>query len=579
MEQQAKGLAAPLNGALAVDPRMEKSVGPPAAAARPRGPVRRHQPGRGKRLSKQLLQPLQLARRLLRRLQAVPINALQEGRTGSCATLLEGSDAECKRMGYAGSHVRAMHIAFCPSTRDYEVTWAVGCNIRRAGAMSTAARFAARNIEGITCLAQDTAGNVLWGDREGLLGRVPLSNAAHKESDYVADCGITALAVQLDGSCCWVGLESGELLVCRLNDAATAATARLIADQQLLQPPPAAAGPGCAPSSAAAGRVSSILLCQGRAFVAAGDSPATATLQMWHGGSSGSSSESVPQLLDVVSIAECEWLGRSPVTAMTLLYPDSIQPARSLNLGNPAAAAAAAAAAGPNPFSTQAVHAALLPELQHSQAVLPYLVTGHSNGMVVIWVTNSSSSGSSNGLASAAAAAANSSSSSSEDWLTPLLCVMPSSKCGPSVQGWLRGTGLAVRGLGVVEGTGVLCCGHASGKIALHRLTPSAFQRAGAALGLQQQLHRSSSSSSRRRCVPEPEQWWPDSAVLQDAHLTGMEHLLAAPCLVRDGSPSLLLFSAGSSGSVKRWRLRLPQLMQKLGVDGEAFFFDLELFL
>jgi hypothetical protein len=40
-------------------------------------------------------------------------------------------------MGHAGSHVRGMHIAFCPSTRDYEVTWAVGCNIRRAGAMST----------------------------------------------------------------------------------------------------------------------------------------------------------------------------------------------------------------------------------------------------------------------------------------------------------------------------------------------------------------------------------------------------------------------------------------------------------
>jgi hypothetical protein len=42
-----------------------------------------------------------------------------------------------KRMGHAGSHVRGMHIAFCPSTNDYEVTWAVGCNIRRAGAMST----------------------------------------------------------------------------------------------------------------------------------------------------------------------------------------------------------------------------------------------------------------------------------------------------------------------------------------------------------------------------------------------------------------------------------------------------------
>jgi hypothetical protein len=34
------------------------------------------------------------AARLLRRLQAVPINALQEGRTGSCATLAEGTDAE-----------------------------------------------------------------------------------------------------------------------------------------------------------------------------------------------------------------------------------------------------------------------------------------------------------------------------------------------------------------------------------------------------------------------------------------------------------------------------------------------------
>jgi hypothetical protein len=53
-----------------------------------------------------------------------------------------------------------------------------------------------------------------------------------------------------------------------------------------------------------------------------------------------------------------------------------------------------------------------------------------------------------------------------------------------------------------------LCC-----QIALHRLTPSAFQRAGAAWGLQQEH---SSSSSSRRCVPEPEQWWPDSVVLQD---------------------------------------------------------------
>lgn len=67
--------------------------------------------------------------------------------------------------------------------------------------------------------------------------------------------------------------------------------------------------------------------------------------------------------------------------------------------------------------------------------------------------------------------------------------------------------------------------------------------------------------------------------MLAAAHLMGMEHLLAAPCLVRDGSPSLLLFSAGSSGSVKRWRLRLPQLMQKLGVDGETFFFAMELFI
>jgi hypothetical protein len=58
-------------------------------------------------------------------------------------------------------------------------------------------------------------------------------------------------------------------------------------------------------------------------------------------------------------------------------------------------------------------------------------------------------------------------------------------------------------------------------QIALHRLTPSAFQRAGAAWGLQQQQHgsSSSSSSSRRRCVPEPEQWWPDSVVLQDGEL------------------------------------------------------------
>jgi hypothetical protein len=154
-----------------------------------------------------------------------------------------------------------------------------------------AARFAARNIEGITCLAQDSAGtlrqtmcclavvvppaavtmpvqplcihstrccvctyhgnscrdhalllllvlllalaaiglvtatdharvpdagNVLWADKEGLLGRVPLSNAAQKEAEYVTEgSGISALAVQLDGSSCWAGLESGELLVCR----------------------------------------------------------------------------------------------------------------------------------------------------------------------------------------------------------------------------------------------------------------------------------------------------------------------------------------------------------------------------
>jgi hypothetical protein len=49
--------------------------------------------------------------------------------------------------------------------------------------------------------------------------------------------------------------------------------------------------------------------------------------------------------------------------------------------------------------------------------------------------------------------------------LTPLLCVMPSSQCGPSVQGWMRGVGLSVKGLAVVEGTGMLCCGHSSGKV------------------------------------------------------------------------------------------------------------------
>jgi hypothetical protein len=69
--------------------------------------------------------------------------------------------------------------------------------------------------QGYFTAAAAAAGNVLWADKEGLLGRVPLSNAAQKEAEYVADGGISALAVQLDGSCCWVGLESGELLVCR----------------------------------------------------------------------------------------------------------------------------------------------------------------------------------------------------------------------------------------------------------------------------------------------------------------------------------------------------------------------------
>jgi hypothetical protein len=152
---------------------------------------------------------------------------------------------------------------------------------------------------------------------------------------------------------------------------------------------------------------------------------------------------------------------------MTLLYPNSIQPARSIS-GNSIHNAAAAAAAGtgsPSPFSAHSVHAALLPELQQSQAVLPYLITGHMNGMVVIWVTNSNgNSGSAHATADPANAGCGSSSSSA-DWLTPLLCVMPSSQCGPSVQGWLRGVGLSVKGLAGVEGTGMLCCGHSSGKV------------------------------------------------------------------------------------------------------------------
>jgi hypothetical protein len=98
------------------------------------------------------------------------------------------------------------------------------------------------------------------------------------------------------------------------------ASAGLVADRQLLQPPAAAAGPSCSPGTSTAGRISSILLCQGRAFVAAGDSAATASLQMWQGGSSsssasweggcGSSGGDVPELLDVICIADCEWLGR-----------------------------------------------------------------------------------------------------------------------------------------------------------------------------------------------------------------------------------------------------------------------------
>jgi hypothetical protein len=71
------------------------------------------------------------------------------------------------------------------------------------------------------------------------------------------------------------------------------------------------------------------------------------------------------------------------------------------------------------------------------------------------------------------------------------------------------------------------CCAFASTcQVALHRLTPSAFQRAGAAWGLQQQQQQGgSSSSSRRRCVPEPEQWWPDSVVLQDGELLFLNNL------------------------------------------------------
>ncbi|KAF6256011.1 hypothetical protein COO60DRAFT_151543 [Scenedesmus sp. NREL 46B-D3] len=263
---------------------------------------------------------------------------------------------------------------------------------------------------------------------------------------------------------------------------------------------------------------------------------------------------------------------------MTLLYPNSIQPARSLSassMGHTAATAGRPPAANRSPFSAHALHAALLPELQQAQAVLPYLVTGHINGMVVIWVTNSSSSSSIEGSKVDGEAAVDGagacSSSGCADWLTPLLCIMPSSQCGPNVQGWLRGVGLSVKGLAVVEGTGMLCCGHSSGKIALHRLTPGAFQRAGAAWGLQRQHSGGGSGSSgRRRSVPEPEQWWPDSVVLQDAHVTGMDHLLAAPCVVNEGSPALLLFSAGKSGSVKRWKLRLSHVLSKLGVDGEA---------
>jgi hypothetical protein len=89
------------------------------------------------------------------------------------------------------------------------------------------AAFAAAAAAGACCVvaaidasavpaAPAAAGNVLWADKEGLLGRVPLSNAAQKEAEYITDgCGISALAVQLDGSSCWAGLESGALLVCR----------------------------------------------------------------------------------------------------------------------------------------------------------------------------------------------------------------------------------------------------------------------------------------------------------------------------------------------------------------------------
>jgi hypothetical protein len=59
---------------------------------------------------------------------------------------------------------------------------------------------------------------------------------------------------------------------------------------------------------------------------------------------------------------------------------------------------------------------------------------------------------------------------------------------------------------------------------------------------------------------------------LHAAHLTGMDHLLAAPSIVNEGSPAMVLFSAGKSGSVKRWKLRLSHVMKKLGVDGECGF-------
>jgi hypothetical protein len=61
--------------------------------------------------------------------------------------------------------------------------------------------------------------------------------------------------------------------------------------------------------------------------------------------------------------------------------------------------------------------------------------------------------------------------------------------------------------------------------------------------------------------------------VLLAAHVTGMEQLLAAPSAVNDGSPALLLFSAGKSGSVKRWKLKLAHVMKKLGVEGESAAF------